>query len=246
MAAQNKKVNVVAHRGFSSRYPENTEVAFRQAMALGVETIEFDVRLTREGGLAVIHDGRVDRTTDGSGRVADLTLAEIKALDAGAWLDEAYRGERVPTLAETLETIGNRVRLNVHLKPSDGDRQELVSRAVAELERHGSAWHGFVASDEESLAVARRMQPRLEICNLSVQPAETYVTRSLAMGCRILQPRNAQVDTQLVREAHRHGMEVNPFYANDEEEMRRLMACGVDGILTDCPDVLLALRDEPS
>ncbi|MCK5119764.1 MAG: hypothetical protein KAQ78_09275, partial [Candidatus Latescibacteria bacterium] len=82
------------------------------------------------------------------------------------------------------------------------------------------------------------------ICNLSTEPKETYIARSRAIGCRILQPGNAQVDRAFVEEAHRYGMEVNPFYADEVDEMRRLIACGVDGILTNYPDRLLALRRE--
>lgn len=89
---------------------------------------------------------------------------------------------------------------------------------------------------------AKRVQPSLIVCNLSTTPRDTYIPRSLALGCAIIQPGNHQVDGAFVAEAHRHGLEVNPFYADDEAEMRRLIACGVDGILTNWPDRLLAIR----
>ena len=88
----------------------------------------------------------------------------------------------------------------------------------------------------------KSLQPRLDVCNLTIEPGDTYITRSQAIGCHILQPRNAWVDHEFVRQAHDAGMEVNPFYANDRQEMRRLTDCGVDGILTDYPEVLLELR----
>ena len=94
--------NVVAHRGFSSSYPENTAIAFQKAIELGVECIEFDVHLTRDGHLVVIHDGMVDRTTDGTGRVDELTFAEIKRLDAGTWFSPEFATQNILTLAETL------------------------------------------------------------------------------------------------------------------------------------------------
>ena len=241
---ETRLVNVVAHRGCSGRYPENTEVAFLKAIALGVDMIELDVRLSRDRALIVIHDATVDRTSDGTGRVGQMTRSEIKELDAGGWFAEEFEGLCFLTLDEALDLISGSARLNVELKVADSNRQELVSLAVDCLERRGISRSVFVASDQESIELARRIQPHLEICNLSKQPTDTYITRSLSIGCRILQPDNAQVDPKFVQQAHVHRMEVNPFYANDVREMRRLMRCNVDGILTDYPDVLLALRDE--
>ena len=235
-------VNVVAHRGFSGRFPENTLKAFLEAVTLGVNAIEFDVQLTRDGGLVLVHDGTVDRTTNGSGRVDRLSLSEIKELDAGGWLDSRFKGEKIPTLAEALEAIDAPVRLNIHLKPAEQNRRDMVSLAVGELERRGDIRRGFITADQETIELVKILQPQLDICNLTTEPRDTYITRSLALGCRILQPRNAWVDHEFVRQAHDAGMEVDPFYANDPQEMRRLIDCGVDGILTDYPDVLLELR----
>ena len=237
-------VKVIAHRGFSGSYPENTEIAFLEAIALGVDAVEFDVRLSRDSVPVVIHDGRVDRTTDGAGSVDQLTLSEIRELDAGSWFGDEFAGERILTLAEAMDIIGARVTLNIHLKPTERNRDELVPLVVGELKRRGALERVFVASDQESVELARRSLPELEVCNLTREPTDTYISRSLAIGCRILQPGNAQVEQEFVRRAHSHGMEVNPFYANDVREMRRLIQCGVDGILTDRPDLLMALRGE--
>jgi glycerophosphoryl diester phosphodiesterase len=235
-------VKVVAHRGFSGKYPENTLRAFREALALNVDTVEFDVRLTKDNEPVLIHDPTVDRTTNGQGRVEEMTLAEIKALDAGSSLNPEFAGERVPTLAEALDLLGGRVRLNIHLKPLGPTRAILVERVIEELDQRRLFDHCFIACDVETLVLAKEICPEVDICNLSKKPLETYVSRSLAIGCRILQPGNRDVTKQLIEEAHRYGMEVNPFYADDVEEMGRLIACGVDGILTNRPDVLLEVR----
>ena len=174
-----------------------------------------------------------------------MTLEEIKALDAGSWFGEAHGGLRFLTLAEALDIVGGRTRLNVHVKAHEEDRHLVVPLTVQELVSRSLLDTAFLASDQESLVLAREHCPELSICNLTTQPTGTYITRSLDIGCRILQPGNAQVDGPLVAEAHRHGLEVNPFYADDEVEMRRLIACGVDGILTNWPDKLLALREGP-
>ena len=104
-----------AHRGDSKNAPENSVPAFVSAVMKGAHQIEFDPHLSKDGRLAVIHDNTVDRTTDGTGRVADLTFAEIRALDAGAWFGPEFEGARIPTFREALEAIPRRVLCNVHL-----------------------------------------------------------------------------------------------------------------------------------
>ena len=236
-----REVTVVAHRGASGTFPENTAPAFQEAIRLGVEMIELDVHLTVDGKMVVIHDGTVDRTSDGSGRVARMSLEEIKELDAGGWFSEKFAGERFLTLEEALDLMPAEMRLNVHVKAYEEDRQKVIPSTVDELVRRNLLATAFVASDQESLAMAHRVEARLEICNLSTSPPESYVRRSQAIDCRILQPGNGMTTPELVGKAHGLGMEVNPFYADDEEEMRRLIDCGVDGILTNYPERLQEL-----
>jgi len=236
-----QQVAVVAHRGASGTFPESTTAAFQEAIRLGVETIEFDVHLSADRRLVIIHDATVDRTSDGEGRVAKMTLAEIKELDAGSWFGEEFAGERFLTLEETLDLMPPDLRLNVHVKAYEEDREEVVPQVVQELVRRDLLATAFLASDQESVALARRVEARLEICNLSTSPPESYVRRSQAVECRILQPGNAMTTPELVVQAHGLGMEVNPFYADEEEEMRRLIDCGVDGILTNFPERLQEL-----
>ena len=226
---------VVAHRGSSGTHPENTAAAFAEAVRLGVGCIELDVHRSADGGLIIVHDGTVDRTSDGQGRVADLTTAQIRRLDAGSWLDARFAGEGFLVLDEAGELIPETIRLNVHVKAYDEDRERVAPETVEVLARHGRLGNAFLAADEATLACARRHRPDLEICNLSTQPADDYVERSARIGCRILQPGHAMTTPELVAEAHARGLEVNPFYADDEDEMRRLIDCGVDGILTNQP-----------
>ena len=234
-------VAVVAHRGASGEFPENTAAAFREAIRLEVEVIELDVHLTRDEHLLVIHDGTVDRNSNGSGRVADLAMDEVRQLDAGSWKEARFAGEPYLEFGQALDLMPPAMRLNVHVKAYDEDRDRVVPMVVGELQQRELLSTAFVASDAPSLEVARAVEPELEICNLSTQPSEDYVARSQALGCRILQPGNGMTDAAMVSEAHALGMEVNPFYADDEDEMRRLIECGVDGILTNHPARLQAL-----
>lgn len=235
-------VKIIAHRGFSGNYPENTEIAFVKALSLNVDTIEFDVHLSRDKELIVIHDPTVDRTSDGSGRIEHMTLAEIKALDAGSWFKKEFQEQRFLTLPETLNLIDAKVRLNIHIKTYKQDREKIVSLTIRELKQQKLFRQAYIASDQDSVTLAKGIDPCVEICNLTTEPQDTYISRSLSIGCRILQPTNTQTDLQFVKEAHRRKMEVNAFYANDADEMHRLIECGVDGILTDYPDLLLAVR----
>ncbi len=137
-------IYVAAHRGWSEKYPENTMIAYRKAAELDVDQIEIDVRVTRDGELVIIHDATVDRTTNGQGKVEDLTLEEIRALDAGSWKGEEFAGERVPTLDEFLDFAVSlpEMTFDIELKeyPTDG-REELAysvcDRVLALLDKNG-------------------------------------------------------------------------------------------------------------
>ena len=123
----------VAHRGASGNYPENTLIAFQKALEIGVDEIELDLYLTKDDRLIIMHDSTVDRTTDGTGAISELTLAEIKVLDAGRAFGEQFRGERVPTWEEALELVQGKVGLNVHLKEGgnpDGHYERKVAKAL--------------------------------------------------------------------------------------------------------------------
>lgn len=210
-------------------------MAFQEAIALQVEAIELDVHLTLDRRLVVIHDPTVDRTSDGTGRVSEMTLGQILELDAGSWFGAQFAGEKLLEFGPALDQMPPGIRLNVHVKAGDDDREVLVPLVVEELTSRAMLKQAFMASDEATLRVSLATAPDLAICNLSTQPAETYVSRSRDLGCGILQPGNAMTDADMVAAAHAHGMEVNPFYADDETEMRRLIECGVDGILTNFP-----------
>lgn len=235
------RLAVVAHRGASGTHPENTAAAFAEAVRLGVDSIELDVHRSADGGLVLIHDRTVDRTSNGKGAVDELTMEQIRALDAGTWFDPVFGDQRFLVLDEALELIPDSIRLNVHVKAYAHDRAQVAPEAVSVLRDRGRLDNAFMAADEATLACARESEPSLAICNLSVHPAEDYVARSASIGCRILQPGHAMTSRRLVDDAHAHHMEVNPFFADEQDEMRRLADCGVDGILTNQPEHLQQL-----
>ncbi len=242
-ACAQEQIGVVAHRGDSGNFPENTAAAFCSAVSLGVACVEFDVHYSQDGELIVIHDASVDRTSDGSGDVFDLSLSQIKQFDAGAWFGDEFSGERFLTLDEALDELPAPLRLNVHVKATPATRQPVTSKTVETLVYRQLLDRAYLAADEPTLTIARTICPGIEICNLSVNPPGDYVSRSAAIGCRILQPGHAITTPALVEDAHAHEMLVFAFFADEPEQMQRLLDCGVDGMLTNQPQRLQTLLE---
>lgn len=225
--------------------PENTLAAFAQARALGADGIEFDVQLSRDGQIVVIHDERVDRTTNGRGRVADLTLAELKALDAGSWFDPRFSGERIPTLQETFDLIGAEMLLNIELKsmvrqahPAGAGGDDGLAAAVVECARRNGRIASVLVSsfDFSALRRVRALDPRLRIGLLFDAPLDD--TSVADLKAEAVHPRWSLVTEQLVEQAHARGQQVNVWTVNEPDAMRRMAALGVDAIMTNFPHVL--------
>ena len=237
-----RRVAVCAHRGASGTHPENTLAAFRHAVALGCEMVEFDVWQTADGACVILHDATVDRTTDGAGPVAGLTLDELKRLDAGVKTGPGFVGEPIPSLDELLDILPASVELNIHIKDDPDSGAAVVERVCHEIrtrDRYGSA---FIAGSAAVLDRARAVDHRVRRCLLSGQDDPLrYVQRAAAFGCYAIQPVGKITSSGLCVEAHAAGLRVHPFYADDEAEMRRQIACGVDGILTNHPERLIAV-----
>jgi glycerophosphoryl diester phosphodiesterase len=231
-------VRVCAHRGCSISHPENTLPALAAAVELGCEQLEFDVRCTSDLQLVLLHDPSVDRTTDGSGNVWELTYAELSALDASA--AHPYTGPtRIPTLEEALSATPASVELNVHCNPGPNDCGDLVRGVCAALKLHGRLQSSFITGNEDVMEAALGCDPAIRRC-MGSRPAAVYDH----YGCYAIQPRNALTDTALCESAHAARRLVWPFLANEEAEMSRLVDAGVDGILTDVPERLIALLQE--
>ena len=129
-----ENVYVAAHRGWSEKYPENTMIAFEKAVELGVDQLETDIRMTKDGELVLLHDGKVDRTTNGTGKVCDMTLAEVRNLDAGSWKGEEFAGCQIPTLSEFLEFLQQYPEMTVDIEIKDiyPDWGEEVTQATVD------------------------------------------------------------------------------------------------------------------
>jgi glycerophosphoryl diester phosphodiesterase len=243
-AAEAAKCLTVAHRGFSSIAPENTVVAARKAMESGADGSEFDVYAAADGALVVMHDDKVDRTTNGKGKIGDKTLAEIKQLDAGAWKNASYVGERVPTLEEMLTTLKG-----THCKPvieiKGGHIADKVVAAVRAADMVDHAW--VISFNKETVNAVRTLEPRLPCAWLCGQlPNE--VPPSQAVDWLVGQAQECKTDfvdlnwemlsADTVSQLHQRGLTVWVWTVDDPKAMDRLIQWGVTGITTNCLTVL--------
>jgi len=229
-------MRVIAHRGASGYAPENTWAAFERAIAMGADAIETDVRLTADGQLVLIHDATVTRTTDGHGPVADHTLAELKALDAGSWLDPAFAGERVPTLAELIGTIVPRIPVVLEIKDAAATAPAIDAIRAAgiegRLEVTSFLWPAVVE--------AKRLAPDLPIGFLTPEFDDDIIRRCARRGFAQVCPQVDTLTEELVAAAHGAGLVVRAYGISRREQADRLLATRADGATVNWPDWILS------
>ncbi|MEZ3159855.1 glycerophosphodiester phosphodiesterase family protein [Microbacterium sp. BWT-B31] len=231
---------IASHRGGGATAPENTLPAISAALAAGYDYVEVDVALTADRVPVLLHDATVDRTTDGHGRIADLTLAEVRALDAGAWFDSRFAGTRIPTLVEFLDLLdASGHRAVVELK-GEWDAPAAAS-VVAEIDARGLGQRVVLASfDARSLALAQAASeviPSLIILKRLPDDVVRAVGEAGARG--IVVDRRAVLDRpDVVDELHAAGMRVVVYTLNKDSQWDAVTALGVDGIVTDDPGTL--------
>ncbi len=246
---------VIAHRGGAGLWPENTLYAFKHAVELGVDVLEMDVQSTKDGELVVIHDETVDRTTNGTGRVEELTLAQIQGLDAGyTWtpdngVSNPFRGQslRIPTLAEVLAAFP-KARMNIEIK-----QRLVVARLCRMLRDYGMAERVLIAAfDVHAMREFRRLCPEVATA-AAEKEIRTFYGLNVAHLGRFYRPPAAalqvpeyhsdrRVLTQsFIRAAHGRNMRVHVWVVDDINDMQRMVDLGIDGIITDCPDRLKAV-----
>jgi len=219
---------VTSHRGAGFLEPENTLRAIRRAIGLGADQVELDVHLTRDGCLVLMHDDTVERTTNGSGVIAELSLEEIRQLDAGL-------GERVPTLEEALEVADGKITPQIELK---GPGTALA--VVRTLEALGCTDKVVLTSFlHPQLQDVRRLDHNISLGALWGRFPPDVVARSRQLQVQAVHIWHEFIDSQLIADARAQGLLVRAWNANKEEEMQRLIDLGVDAIGSDRPDLLL-------
>lgn len=233
---------ICAHRGESVVYPENTVPAFLEAARLGAHQIEFDVCLTKDGKLVVLHDVTVDRTTNGTGKISELTFDEVRRLDAGIKKGEQFKGTKIPTFDEAIDCMPDNIWINIHLK------KDVSGAEVAKTVRQKNRLHqAFLACSLEQAAQARAVCPEVLVCNMSRQPAGEYVDKTIANSFAFIQILKNKYSADEIAKLRQSGVRINCFgiYVTDPDSLlKKMLDDGIDFPLVDSLDHMLRLAEE--
>lgn len=234
MASYTHVLNV-AHRGGEIHAPENTFAAFDNVPSLGTIWIETDLRSSKDGEIVLIHDATVDRTTNGTGKVGDKNVAQLKTLDAGSWFNSRYASERIPTLLEFFQRYRGRLKSMLEIKDPG-----LVEERLVELIATANTYVEtiIIGSNRPSLERVKSLDPQIDIGWTAFEPTDENVDRALAMGCHHIgiSPRLLTLET--VDRINARGLSVRSTNVPDEAAMKHAIHCGVIGMTINFPEKL--------
>lgn len=233
----------IAHRGASAHAPENTLAAFRRAVEIGTDAVEMDVHLTADGHVVVLHDATLDRTTNGSGAVAERSLAEVRSVDAGSWFDAAFAGERIPTLHDVLDLLPQGVLALVEVKV------DAATWPTVEILRERNRLDDAVLISflPEVLRLVRWLEPRLptsllmgRVLDVSSPRANALAMLRAAQACgtSALNLHWRLTTAEVVETVHRRGGSVWTWTVDDPTTLQTLLEADVDGVASNYPERL--------
>lgn len=236
---------IFAHRGSSGTHPENTLASFKEAIRLGVDGIELDVQLTKDQNLVVIHDYTLDRTTNGTGKVNEYTLEELKGFDAGSKFSPEFQSERIPTFREVLELLKNtNIELNVEIKNPVKHETGIEERMIQEIKEFGLLHKVVVSSfNHDSLKRVIKLVPEIESAILYTKKMDDPWEYATAIGATALHTYEPETDIEMIAEAQEKGFPVRVFTVNEKESMEKFFKGKVAAIFTDYPEKALSLRE---
>jgi len=235
---------IIAHRGASSKFPENTMIAYKQALKDGADAIELDIHLSRDKVPVVIHDETVDRTTDGYGFVKDYTVSDLKRLSAGHWKGWKYRKAEIPTLVEVLEWIKNtNLLLVIELKNNLFPYKGMEEIAMALIEKYSMMDRTIFSSfNHDSLLTIKKLNKDAETAPLYSKPIQDPVNYAKSMGASGVHPYFRITTESLVKKLHENGLKIRPYTVNSPHFMTTLFNWGADALITDEPAIAAKLR----
>ncbi len=236
----------IAHRGFCSKYPENTILAFRKALEEGVDGIENDVQLTKDGEMVLIHDETVDRTTDGKGYVKDYTLEELRKLNAAVPFGDQFGFHPIPTLKEYFELVKDEpIITNIEMKTGVFEYLEMEQKLIDMIREYHLEEKVLITSFNHFTVMRMKDKaPELKYGFLAYDwrlDAGEYTAR-YDIPC--YHPDYHNLTWEVVEELHSHNIEINPYTIDDPEEIKDMIKKGVNSVITNCPDVVNRVRKE--
>ncbi len=232
---------IYAHRGASAYAPENTGASFCKALEMQAGGIETDVQLSKDGRVVVCHDEKVDRVSNGSGYIKDMTLQELKTLDFGSWFSDEFRGESILTLEELLEMLQEWGGiLNIELKQGPIQYEGLEAKVVKILREFNQIENTIISSfNHYSLRTLKELEPRLKIGLLYVGGLVEPWRYAKYIGAEAIHPAFYSLIPSVINECTENGIIVNAWTANKPEHIQALAIGGVNGIITNVPDVAI-------
>ncbi|MFL0252241.1 glycerophosphodiester phosphodiesterase [Clostridium neuense] len=238
-----KKVLNIAHRGFSGAYPENTMLAFRKAVEIGADGIETDLQMTKDGVIVICHDEKLDRTTDGSGLIKEYTYDELLKFDAGIKYREAFKGERIPTIDEFFDYVKDKnIFINLELKNSIINYEGLEKRVIDKIYEYKLEKSVILSSfNHYSMVKVKEYDHNIKtglLCAATLYNPGKYVKDAGADAYHPFFP--SVMDKSIVAEIKSEGIMINTYTVNKIEYMDKLISLGIDGIITNYPDKLIA------
>lgn len=249
---------IIGHKGASGYAPENTLASFQRAMDQGAEMIEVDVHLSKDGEIIVFHDEDVSRTTNGAGKIHEMTLAEIKELDAGSWFSDEFVGEQIPTLGETIDLIHGKMGLIIDIKSRGHEFYDGFAEKVVDIivEKGAKEWCIVQSYDQEYLEHAYAEDSTIQMKKLMMGEDESlllsfYLNSKSFMTNRhkhefyqTINPHYKTVSNRRIFRLHARGYQIYTYVVNEREDMIKMLNMAVDGIITDFPDKLVKIRKE--
>ncbi len=234
---------IFGHRGFSGKYPENTMLAFRKAVEAGVDGMEFDVQLSKDGEIVIIHDEKVDRTTDGKGNVRDMTLAELKKLDASAAFKGVYGKNEIPTLREYFDYIKDKdIISNIELKTGVFVYPGIEKKVCDLIAEYGLEEKIILSSfNHETIMRCAEVAPEIKRGFLSEDWLVNFGRYAEENGAACCHPNCICLHEENVKEMHDRGREINTWTVNEPEDIKRLSSLGVDALIGNYPDRMVEL-----
>ncbi|SFI89916.1 glycerophosphodiester phosphodiesterase [Thermoflavimicrobium dichotomicum] len=236
------RVETIAHRGASGYAPENTMSAFRKAEEMKADYFELDVQMSKDGHLVVIHDTTVNRTTNGTGNVKDLTLTELRQLDAGSKFNPTFAGEKIPTFDEVLEEFRGKIGILIELKAPElyPGIEEKVAQALKKHNMHKPKNEKIIVQsfNFESMKKFHQLLPEVPVGVLTSDPnhLSDAKIKEFATYANYVNPNLKIVNKQVVENIHAHGMKVQSWTVRSRSAVQPLLDAKVDGIITDYPD----------
>lgn len=231
---------IIAHRGASGYAPENTMKAFQAALDMKADGMELDLHLTKDGEVVICHDDDVKRTTNGQGLIKNLTLEQLRRLDAGSWYGEPFCGAAIPTLQEFMTfAAGTSMLINLEIKNLPYYHKGIEESVIRSVHEHDMLDRVVISSfDHYALAETARLEPSMKLGVLfSTRIIEPWdYVRRLPFAVYSLHPDYSFVDEAYIRQCHEHGYKVYPYTVNNEKWAEPLAKAGLDGVITNYPD----------